>query len=167
MSQPSYFEIQSLASSNMPKPEKSALLRHIDKLTGGAVSKFLGETPSSGTIEKVPSVMETGLSLLVDDTESAAFGAAIRFAEGADPGSLGPAAAAMAAGAAAALLGRGSWMETAGKNLSASGSTLLGYHSLNAFVFEKKRAASILAGDFSGNGAGGEDPIVACAKECE
>lgn len=164
MSQPSYFEIQSLAQSNMPKTEKSALLKHIDKLTGGAVSRFLGEVPSSGTIEKAPSFAETGLSLLVNDTEAAAFGAAIRFAEGTNPGSLGPAAAAMAAGAAAALLGRGSWMETAGKNLSASGSTLLGYHSLNGFVFEKKRAASILAGDF---GKDGEDPIVAAAKECE
>ena len=68
----------------------------------------------------------------------------------------------MAAGAAMAILGRGSWAEHMGKNLSASGSTIMGYHSLRGFIYEKQRAASIHAGDF---GKDGVDPIVEAAKD--
>ena len=154
------FAIQTIEQSNIPKAEKSAFLRHIDRLTGGAVSKYYGEE-SSGTIQK-KSVMDTGLSVLVDDTEAGIFGGLIGAAEGPE-GGLMPSAIATVAGGIMAMMGRGTWAEHVGKNLSASGSTILGYHASRGFLYEKARANAIHAGDFGTDS--GKDPIVDYAEK--
>lgn len=147
----------SIAQSNIPKAEKSSLIKMVDNLTRGSLSRYEEKNIEGKIVHK--GHMHSALSVLRQDTEAFLFGGLVGAAD-AEMGGTISAPAAAAVGAIAAILSSGTWMESSARNLSATGMGIMGYQAGANFIKEKR-----LIGKSSVAGEVNEDPIMNWAKQ--
>lgn len=153
---PTDLVFHSIAQSNIPKPEKNSLLKLVDHLTKGSLSKYEERNIEGKVVHK--GHLHSLMSLMRQDTEAYLFGG-IMGAIDAESGSNKTPVIAGALGAVIAVLSSGTWVENSARNLSATGIGIWGYQSGSNFMREKK-----LAGNTSVHGEV-EDPIIAMGKK--
>lgn len=147
----------SIAQSNIPKAEKSSLMKMVDNLTRGSLSRYEEKNIEGKIVHK--GHLHSALSVLRQDTEAFAFGGIVGAVD-AEMGATISAPMAAGLGAIAAILSSGTWMETSARNLSATGMGIMGYQAGSNFIKEKR-----LIGKSAVGGEVNEDPIMSWAKQ--
>lgn len=155
MVMPTDLAIHSIETSNIPPKQKSALLRMVDNLTGGAVEKF-HESPANQSLVHKGHLHSLG-HLARQDTEALLAGM-IAGAADAELGTTHAPIVMAVAGAVGALACSGSWAETTFRNVSSTGMGIFGYMEMKDFFGVKKTVSA------HGESAEGEDPIIAYGK---
>jgi hypothetical protein len=151
---PTSIAFHSIAQSNIPPKEKSSILRLVDNLTGGAMTK--AEEKSHETIVHKGHMVSLG-HLLRQDTEATLAGM-IAGTIDAEMGSTHAPLLMGIAGAIGALACSGHWSETTFRNVSATGMGIWGYTQAHEFFSVKKTITA------HGDTVEGEDPIIAFGK---
>ncbi len=156
MTMPTDLVFHSIAQSNIPKQEKNSLLKMVDHLTRGSMTRYEERNIEGKIVHK--GHMHSALSVLKQDTEAFIFGGIVGAADAEMGGTI---SAPMAAGAGAllAILSSGTWVESSARNLSATGMGIMGYQAGSNFIKEKRLGAkSTITGEV-------EDPIMSWAKQ--
>lgn len=155
MVMPTGLAIHSIETSNIPPKQKSALLRMVDNLTGGAVEKF-HESPANKSIIHKGHLHSLG-HLARQDGEALLAGMIAGVAD-AELGSTHAPLVMAVVGAAGALACSGSWAETTFRNVSATGVGIFGYLEMKDFFGVKKTISA------HGESVEGSDPIIEFGK---
>lgn len=156
MVMPTGLAVHSIESSNIPPKQKSALLRMVDQLTGGAVEKFQ-ESPAHQSLIHKGHLHSLG-HLARQDTEALLAGMIAGVAD-AELGTTHAPLVMAVAGAIGAIASSGTWFETTSRNVSSTGVGIYGYIEMKEFFGVKKTLSA------HGDSIEGEDPIIAWGKE--
>ncbi len=143
----------SIAQSNIPKQEKGNLLKLVDHLTKGSLTRYEEKNIHGTVVHK--GHLHSLASLARQDGEAFMFGGMMGAID-AETGSTKAPIVAAGLGAVLALLSSGTWMETSSRNLSATGFGIFGYQQGSAFMKEKRLATAGVHGDV--------DPIIEMGK---
>ena len=153
---PTELVYHSIAQSNIPKSEKSGLLKMVDTLTRGSISKYEEKNVSGVVVHK--GHLHSLMSVARQDSEAFLFGGMMGAIDQ-ETGSQKTPVIAGALGAVLAVLSSGTWFETSMRNLSSTGMGIWGYQSGTNFMKEKRLASGThVAGEAA------EDPIIAMGK---
>jgi hypothetical protein len=155
MVMPTGLAIHSIETSNIPPKQKSALLRMVDNLTGGAVEKFQ-ESPAHQSIVHKGHLHSIG-HLVRQDSEALLAGMIAGVAD-AELGTSGAPLTMAVVGAVAAIAASGTWAETTFRNVSATGMGIFGYVEMKDFFGVKKTLSA------HGESVEGSDPIIEFGK---
>lgn len=157
MTMPTDLVFHSIASSNIPRQEKSGLLKLVDSLTRGSISRYEEKNVAGTVVHK--GHLHSLMSVARQDGEAFLFGGMMGAIDQ-ETGSDKTPVIAAGLGAIVAVLSSGTWMETSARNLSATGTGIWAYQAGKNFMKEKRLAA----GGGSVAGEAGEDPIIAMGK---
>jgi hypothetical protein len=155
MVMPTGLAVHSIETSNIPPKQKSALLRMVDNLTGGAVEKFQ-EKAENQTLVHRGHVHSLG-HLLRQDTEAGLAGMIAGVADAELESDMAPLVMA-AVGAAGTIMCSGSWAESTFRNVSSTGVGIFGYVKMKELFATKKTLGA------HGETTQDEDPIIAFGK---
>lgn len=143
----------SIAQSNIPKQEKGNLLKLVDHLTKGSLTRYEEKNVHGTVVHK--GHLHSLASLARQDSEAFMFGGIMGAVDAGTESDKSPVIAA-GIGAVMALLSSGTWAETSFRNLSATGLGIWGYQQGQAFMKEKRLAGSSVHGE--------SDPIIEMGK---
>ena len=152
---PTGLAIHSIETSNIPPKQKSALLRMVDNLTGGAVEKFQ-ESPAHKAVLHNGHLHSLG-HLARQDSEALLAGMIAGVAD-AELGTTHAPIVMAIAGAVGALACSGTWAETTFRNVSSTGIGIFGYIEMKEFFGVKKALSA------HGESVEGSDPIIEFGK---